>query len=95
LAGKFIDGKFLKKPPKVYEDKTDESGNKIKDANGKFVPVYMDNPSPIWLDFKPKHQSFLAYVESLNRNPAEAKKLQALGFDFRRLATDGEDIISA
>jgi hypothetical protein len=95
LAGKFIDGKFLKKPPKVYEDKTDESGNKIKDANGKFVPVYMDNPSPIWLDFKPKHQSFLAYVESLNRNPAEAKKLQALGFDFRRLATDGEDSISA
>jgi hypothetical protein len=55
----------------------------------------MDNPSPIWLDFKPKHQSFLAYVESLNRNPAEAKKLQALGFDFRRLATDGEDSISA
>jgi hypothetical protein len=97
LAKDFINGKSRKEVAKamVYDNKKDGSGNKIKDADNKLVKVYKPNPAPIWLDSKLRQQSFPAYVESLNRNPAEAKKLQALGFDFRRLATDGEDSISA
>ena len=86
----FIEGKPLKDVPKqsLFVNKKDENGGQIKNVDGKLVKSYRPNPSPIWLDYKPKHQSFSSYVESLNRNSAEAKKLQVLGFDFRRLATD-------